>query len=292
MKSSESHLEVIKPGFYSTIQDLGRFGQGHWGIPAAGAMDRQSYELANHLLRNEENCASLEMTMLGGEFIFRGKTQIVLTGADAKIALNQKTQETNHVLHINAGDHLKIGPFTKGCRMYMAINGGFQTPLTLQSRSWYNGISEKHILEVGTILPYFEQTAHLPNLNAKVAKDHTLLENEFIEVYAGPESDRLPHEIFEQLFEREFQLSPLMNRMGIQLQEKLKNELNEILTAPVYPGTVQLSPGGKIMILMRDAQVTGGYPRILQLNPNAINIMAQKKQGDKIRFKLIQSDDL
>ncbi|WP_186756749.1 5-oxoprolinase subunit C family protein [Echinicola salinicaeni] len=292
MRLSEAHVEVIKPGFYSSIQDLGRFGQGHWGIPSAGAMDRQSYELANHLLRNHENSACLEMTMIGGEFIFWAKTQIVLTGAQAKISLNQKPQEINNVIHINSGDRLKIGPFSKGCRMYLAIKGGFQTSITLQSRSWYKGISPHHLLKAGSILPFNAPIVDLPSLNAKVSVDHYLLENQQIEVYAGPESDQLPNDIFDQLFDREFHLSPMMNRMGIQIQEKLENQLNEILTTPVYPGTVQLSPGGKIMILMRDAQVTGGYPRILQLNQSAINILAQKKQGDKIQFKLIRSDDL
>ncbi|WP_215223660.1 5-oxoprolinase subunit C family protein [Echinicola shivajiensis] len=291
MKPSEAHLEVIKPGFYSSIQDLGRFGQGYWGIPSAGAMDRQSFELANHLLKNDENSACLEMAMMGGEFIFNGNTQIVLTGAKAKITLNQKTFEINTIIHISVGDHLKIGPFSKGCRMYLGIKGGFQTQFILQSRSWYKGITDNHLLEAGDILPFQDQQKEFPRFNAKVAVDNTLMENQDIEVYAGPESDQLQPEIYEQLFDREFHLSPMMNRMGIQIEEKLENQLNEILTAPVYPGTVQLSPGGKIMILMRDAQVTGGYPRILQLNQAGINIMAQKKQGDKIRFKLIKSDN-
>ncbi|MBD8490522.1 biotin-dependent carboxyltransferase family protein [Echinicola sp. CAU 1574] len=289
MNISEGQIEVIKTGFYSSIQDLGRFGQGHWGIPAAGAMDRQSFALANHLLQNDPNDACLEMTMLGDELKFVGDTEIVLTGAEASIQLNGSKHPINKPVKIKNGDILKIGPFTTGFRMYLGIKGGFQSPCILKSRSWYKGITENFRLKKRALLPYKTYQSKENSSYAKVAIDESLLKNKTLDVYAGPEAEKLPRSTFEQLFEKYFHLSAQQNRMGIQLKEPLINELKEILTAPVYPGTVQLTPGGKLLVLMRDAQVTGGYPRILQLSQAAISCLAQKKQGESIRFNLIDT---
>ncbi|GAB3663254.1 biotin-dependent carboxyltransferase family protein [Echinicola sediminis] len=289
MKHSETYLEVIKASFYSNIQDKGRFGFGHWGIPTAGAMDQHSLDLANHLLRNQPEDACLEMTLIGGEYLFHGNSEIVLCGAKASITLNEIQVSMNEVLSVRSGDRLKIGPIQKGCRMYLGIKGGFQVKKVLSSRSFYKGITDEDQLNTGDQLPFISQTDQMHKTYAKVAWDESLIESGTLEVYAGPESEQLSEDTFLSLFEKEFRLSAQMNRMGIQLEETIENQLEEILTSPVYPGTVQLTPGGKLLILMRDAQVTGGYPRVLQLSQEAMNLIAQKKQGDKIRFKLISN---
>ncbi|AWW32556.1 allophanate hydrolase [Echinicola strongylocentroti] len=287
MKTPDGKLEVVNAGFYGTVQDLGRTGYGHWGIPAAGAMDQQSYQLANHLLRNEPNAACLELTMIGGEFLFHHPTTAVLTGAPASIQVNQQTVPINHVIEIAKGDRLKLSPVKSGCRMYLGVHGGFQTPSVLGSRSWYAGITPHDRLQEGMHLPFSAATTQPPRALAKVAMDDALFEDQKIEVYPGPEASEMGDTSFEKLFSTDFHLSAKQNRMGIQLEEKIENQLQEILTSPVYPGTVQLTPGGKTMILMKDAQVTGGYPRILQLTEQGISCLSQKKQGDKIRFILI-----
>ncbi|MBT8302888.1 MAG: biotin-dependent carboxyltransferase family protein, partial [Bacteroidia bacterium] len=89
----------------------------------------------------------------------------------------------------------------------------------------------------------------------------------------------------DKLFNQEFTISNTHSRMGYQLNEFLENDLKSILTSHVLPGTVQLTPSGKLLVLMRDAQTTGGYPRVLQLSESAINLMAQKNTNDKISFK-------
>ncbi|GGF45161.1 5-oxoprolinase subunit C family protein [Echinicola rosea] len=287
MKRSEGTLEVIKSGFYGSIQDLGRFGYAHWGIPAAGAMDEQSYLLANHLLQNAPNDACLELTLIGGEFQFHHPTTIVITGAPVNIQVNGQTYPINHVIDIKAGELLRLSPVKKGCRIYLGIYGGFQTEEVLGSKSWYAGITQNTKLEKGMSLPYQSVPQKRTAPHAKVAMDDALFEDEVLEVYRGAEAAEMDEQRFEQLLAGEFYLSAKQNRMGIQLEEKFENSLSEILTAPVYPGTVQLTPGGKLMILMKDAQVTGGYPRILQLSPQAISCLSQKKQGDKVRFTLI-----
>ena len=112
-----------------------------------------------------------------------------------------------------------------------------------------------------------------------------------IEVYRGPEFDKLSKIQKENLFNTLFTISNFNNRMAVRLKEKFKNELSQIWTAPVIPGIVQCTPDGSLIILMRDAQVTGGYPRILQLNNNSLNLLSQKNTEDKIRFKLLPRID-
>ena len=108
-----------------------------------------------------------------------------------------------------------------------------------------------------------------------------------LKVHKGPEFDRLSISEKENLFSQEFTISKENNRMAYQLSEAVQNNLTPIITSLVLPGTVQLTPSGKLIILMRDCQTTGGYPRVLQLNDKAINILSQKFTNDKIRFTLI-----
>ncbi|MDN3670563.1 biotin-dependent carboxyltransferase family protein [Echinicola jeungdonensis] len=280
------HIKVIKAGLYSSIQDQGRFGQGQWGVPSAGPMDTLAFNLANHLLRNDPNDACLEMTMTGGQFLFEQPTQIVLTGAFGDILCNDTPYTNNQVINISSGDVLKIKPFRQGCRMYLGIKGGFQTEKILGSRSWYPGITSAHRLKKNIQIPYKVFKEELDSTHAHVAPDNTYFQEEALEVYPGPEAEKMKKDDFEKLFEKSFTLSNRQDRMGIQLEETFPNTLEEILTSPVYPGTIQLTPGGKLLVLMKDAQVTGGYPRVLQLGSKALSILSQKKPGEKIRFEV------
>jgi len=104
--------------------------------------------------------------------------------------------------------------------------------------------------------------------------------------YRGPDWSLLNGELQQQLLKGTFRISTQSNRMGIQLEDLLPNTLPELPTNPVFPGTVQLSSGGKLIVLMRDAGVTGGYPRILQLSEDSISKIAQKRPGEVVRFHL------
>ncbi|MEK9613648.1 MAG: allophanate hydrolase, partial [Flavobacteriaceae bacterium] len=110
--------------------------------------------------------------------------------------------------------------------------------------------------------------------------------NNDLSVFKGPEFDQLPKVIQHKLITRTFHIHSNNNRMGYQLKEKIEVNLSQIWTAPVLPGTVQCTPEGRIIILMRDAQVSGGYPRIFQLSDPAIDCLAQKSTGDPIQFKI------
>ena len=94
----------------------------------------------------------------------------------------------------------------------------------------------------------------------------------------------LRNEEKEALFQKEFSIDQNNNRMAIQLKEELINNLDPIITGPVLPGTVQLTPSGKLIVLMRDCQTTGGYPRVLQLSSSGMDVISQKATGGKVIF--------
>ena len=107
-------------------------------------------------------------------------------------------------------------------------------------------------------------------------------------MYKGPEFDALNEDQKSKVLDAFFTISNTINRMAIQLEEKIANTLPSIITSPVLPGTIQLTPSGKLIVLMRDCQTTGGYPRVLQLSENSINHIAQKRMKEKCGFKLIE----
>ena len=277
-------LEVIKPGFYTSIQDLGRWGYRDRGMPSSGVMDEVSAAFANALLNNNKTDALLEITQIGPHLRFHKKTHIAFSGALCELKLNGQKLELNKAYVVEVGDELKVGYCRKGIRLYMAIKGGFQTEEKLNSRSWIKDVYAKFRCEKGDELAYKE---HLNFFNkyAGVEGPKPSEESELI-VTPGPEFHLLSEAEEKELFSKTFTISNLNNRMAYNLEEKLPNNLPEILSVPVIPGTVQLSSGGTLMILMKDAATTGGYPRILQLSHHAIASLSQKSTRETIDFKM------
>ncbi|WBL26870.1 biotin-dependent carboxyltransferase family protein [Zunongwangia sp. HGR-M22] len=282
-------MKVLQPGLFSSIQDYGRFGNMKYGVPASGVMDRYAARTANLMLRNDANDAVLEITMMGPKLEFTAATKIVISGAFLSPKLNDNELENNTVIEISNGDILSFGRRLSGCRAYVAISGGFATEEILGSKSWYEGISEHQKLQKGMEIPFTEDALSKIETFAALKFDDKYLRSSKIEVYKGPEFDFLSEEQKSQLEASEFSIDQNNSRMAIQLQEELSNELDPIITGPVIPGTVQLTPSGKLIVLMRDCQTTGGYPRVLQLTSEGIRTIAQKLTNEKIKFLIQES---
>ncbi len=280
-----SQVEVLQPGLFSSIQDLGRTGFLEFGVPLSGPMDPFASGMANLLLQNSPNAAVLEMTQLGPKLKFSSATQIVITGAHLSPELNGIGIENNKTHDILPGDILAFKKRKFGCRAYLAVKNGFKTEQVLESRSWYEGVTTFYKLEKGMKLAYQSFTWQNSESTA-VVKEDDYLTSEKVEAYAGPEFYLLPEEKKKDLQKCHFSIGKNNNRMGIQLQELFSNELQPILTGPVLPGTLQLTPSGTLIVLMMDGQTTGGYPRVLQLGKKGIATLAQKVQGDQIQFIL------
>lgn len=281
-------IKVLKSGFYSTIQDQGRFGYRSFGVPVSGAMDLYSSQFANKLLGNEKDAAVLEMTMTGADLQFLKPTTIAITGANMNPILNGKSIAMFKSITMNADDTLSFGSLNSGFRAYVAVAGGFLTETVLGSRSMAKGITDTIRIQKGDILEVKALTTQNPPKNARLNYNATFLDADTLDVIKGPEFDKLTKTQQNLFFSQDFQVSKYNNRMAYQIQPLFPNSLEPILTAPVLPGTIQLTPSGQLIVLMRDAQTTGGYPRILQLTEMSLNVLSQKMTANYLKMR--QSD--
>ena len=279
-------IKVVSPGFYTTIQDFGRFGFQDFGVPFSGVMDRQSYQLANALIGNRLDVAALEITMTGPELLFKCDTKICITGAEMHATLNGNPIKNNKRVEVSNGGVLKFGKLSEGFRCYLGVQGGFQTEKIMDSRSMYANITQQIVIKKGQELAINQSNNMFSEHHAGLKVNMDYLKTHELFVFKGPEFNQLSDANKDVLLKQSFTISKDNNRMAYQLVETLENDLKPILTSLVLPGTVQLTPSGKLIVLMRDCQTTGGYPRVLQLHESAINVLSQKYSGQKITFKL------
>lgn len=277
-------LNILKPGFFTTVQDTGRFGHRAKGVPVSGAMDANAASKVNALLENEESSAVLEITMTGPTLKFQEETYIALGGAKMTPTLNDSEIRNYKVYKIKKGDVLAFGKLVEGFRAYLAVKDGFKTTSVLGSRSFYSPVTARNSIKTMTSLPYLPCSEFNPRISE--IKVDPGFGSQKIEVYRGPEYEELTDKQLGELFSKEFSVAKENNRMAYQLNETMEGSNLSMLTSATLPGTVQLTPAGKLIILMKDGQTTGGYPRILQLSDHSIAILAQKKSGDSIRFVL------
>ncbi len=283
-------IKVLQSGFYTSVQDLGRFGFGNIGVPNSGAMDQFSSKLANQIVGNNENDAVLEITQGNCSFLFQVKSVICITGADCNPKLNTTRITLNTAIQVVENDILTFKNPIYGVRTYVAVAGGLQTESILNSRSYFNGITPSVRIKKNDLLSISEINTINNQTFATVKINSTHFEVKTIKVFKGPEYELLSNAQKKLLLKHLFTISNDNDRMGYRLKELISNELESILTSAVLPGTVQLTPSGKLIVLMRDCQVTGGYPRVLQLTDTAINQMAQKTTGSTFVFQLIDLD--
>jgi len=286
----DSNILVLSSGLQTTIQDLGRKGYRSYGVPISGAMDKYSAILANKLLNNGEELPVMELSQMGPKILFEDDTLIVITGADISPELNGSSIQLNFVYKVKASDILNFGKLKYGNRSYLGIKGGFLTENKLNSYSFYKGITEKEIIKKGDRLKIAKYNVEHDITSSKLKVRESHFNTSKIEVTKGPEFNRLTKEQRELIFSEKFEIDVLNNRMGYQLKSNFPPiKKSEIITSITIPGTVQLTPSGKLIILMRDCPTTGGYPRILQLTDMGINQLAQKKTNDLFKFDLESS---
>ena len=278
-------IKVLHPGMYSSVQDTGRMGYAKMGVSISGSIDAYSAEIANALLNNKRSEAVIEITFGMAKFEFITATFICITGADFSPKLNGESLKMMTVYEVSKDSVLTFGKRKYGVRTYVAVQGGIQTETILNSRSFFKGITNRGQLQKGEELPILAKQPFGNRAFSKIKIFEEIFGWNELKCHPGPEFDRLNLEQKKRLAQP-FLISEDNNRVGYRLKEFIVNDLKPILTSGVLPGTVQLTPSGELIVLMRDAQVTGGYPRVLQLSKLAINILAQKMTGEKLCFKI------
>ena len=275
-------IKVIQPGLFTTIQDGGRHGYRNIGIPTSGFMDQESAWAANKIVDNDREESLIEITLKGPTLLFNNNCTISITGGDFNPLINGMPIKMYESINVKLGDTLKINNTKNGARCYLAISGGIDVKSIFGSKSFLSNITESYYLRKGDEIKISD------NSNNKILKKNKLKFklNRSMDVFKGPEFDLLSMKVKNILFENEFTIRS-NSRMAYNLDEKAQIGIKSIISSPVMPGSVQLTPSGKMIILHRDCQTIGGYPRILQLDTNSLNNLSKLKSNDKIKFSLI-----
>lgn len=284
-------IEVLKSGFYSLIQDAGRFGFQEFGMPVSGVMDKDSYRLANFLVGNVLGEAVLEITMVGPKLQFEKDTFIGLVGADISPKLDGETIQMYKTIQVLKGSVMTFGKLKNGCRCYLAVAGGFDVLSEMGSKSTYayaniGGVDGRE-LSRGNLLKVGKQRS----IEIKTVADELHLKQfavMSVRVVEGPEFDLLSAGDVDSFFSKEFTISNNSDRMGMRLKGVvLAAPKMEMISSGIVNGTIQLPPSGEPIILLAEAQTTGGYPRVANVIKSDLPILAQQKPGDKIRFRKV-----
>ena len=278
-------IEVLKAGLYSSFQDCGRLFYSDKGVPLSGAMDLYAMQLANHLLDNNRNEAVIECTLIGPELFFEKECYISITGADFNATLNNQFVSARTRIFVPPKSILKMGNAKKGTYGYIAVEGGYDIAPVLESFSYYPTIAPHLKLIKGQKINYKRGSKKSKNYS-RVSAVQQSFDTDEIDVFKGPEFSQLSIDLQQKFFTTIFTVEQSSNRMSTQLSHNHSFTTEEIVTCPVQPGTIQLTPAGKVICLMRDAQTTGGYARIFQMKAEAIQILAQKRIGDRVVFKM------
>lgn len=280
-------IRVAKPGFFTTVQDLGRYGYAHLGISPAGAADPLSFRIANLLVGNDESVPALEMTLLGATLEFEESAIVALTGATCECKLGSASVPANTAFDLPAGAVLQCGSMTSGARCYLAVQGGFHIPLVMGSASTFvpghfGGFKGRR-LQSGDVLQVRQHGA-LRIRSLPTDSLDRLCAARLLRVTKGPQQDWFAPEAFEKLFSTAYIVSEQSDRTGLRLKGEVvrPREHSELLTDGIPLGAIQVPQDGQPIILFVDQQTTGGYPKIANVIAADVHRVGQLRPRDEV----------
>lgn len=302
-------IKVIKPGLETTVQDFGRIGHYEVGMPPSGAMDKFSYATGNMLVGNDDSAASLEITYMGPVLEFQEDAVIAVTGGEIPPKINGEPVPMWETLHIKSGDQLSFDFMKQGARVYVAVAGGIDVPLIMNSRSTYTlcgiGGLEGRPLKEGDELAIGSdiQRRVKPGTRVPEALIPTFSKHHEIRVVMGLCSYRLTEESKSRFLSLDWIVTPEANRVGYRFKgERLhfvereqpfgagSNPSNVVdLGYPI--GSIQVPDGVEPIALLNDAVTGGGYATIATIISVDLNKMAQAKTNEKVSFRSVDINE-
>jgi antagonist of KipI len=294
---------VQRAGFLTSVQDAGRTGFRQFGVSTSGALDSFALRVANLLVGNDEGAAGLEITLGGLQLRFEDERIVAWCGGEFDVQIESRALPAGHVAHLQSGDELKFGRAQFGCRCWLAISGGIDVPVVLNSRSTdlranFGGIEGRTVRD-GDVLPLRTWPGSpipatgvsswtAPHDWASPATRHPNLR--FIR---GVDWNRFNASTLQRLTSEAFTVSADSDRMGVRFdgpELKRENEI-DLISEAVAPGTIQVPPSGKPILLLGDCQTIGGYPKIAHVITVDLGVAAQLRAGDGVRFFEVSLQD-
>jgi antagonist of KipI len=283
-------FEVLHPGVHTTIQDLGRPGFMKYGTPASGVADRFSARVANLLVDNSPGAALLEITLFRLELLALNDLAIAVTGGNLSPMLNGNPLPMWQAYFLKKGGRVAFRARKQGFRAYLAVQGGFSGPKFLGSRSVFVRGLMGNILKAGEVLET-ESAGVKPPSPKSLAKNMIppFPSSHLLRVILGPQEDRFTPKGMETFLSSEYRVSPQSDRMGYRLHgppiEHLKGA--DIISEPIARGAIQVPGDGLPILLLWDAQVSGGYTKIANVISADLDRMAQVMPGERLCFQAV-----
>jgi antagonist of KipI len=294
---------VERAGFLSSVQDLGRTGFRQFGVSTSGALDPFALRVANLLVSNNAAATGLEITLGGLQLHFEYERIVAWCGGEFDVRVGPKSLPAGHAALVHAGEEVKFGPAQIGCRCWLAIAGGVGVAVVLGScstdlRAQFGGF-EGRTLRDGDVLPLGIRPGSPPPATgistwaapydwASPAKRDPRLR--FI---PGVDWNRFNAPSLQRLTSEAFTVSPDSDRMGVRLDgpELQRMDNVDLISEAVAPGTIQVPPSGKPILLLGDCQTIGGYPKIGHVITLDLGTAAQLRVGDHARFSEVSLAD-
>ncbi len=283
-------FEVIHPGVYTTLQDLGRPGYMKYGIPASGVADRFSARMANLLVGNKTEATVLETTLFRLELLALEDLTMAVTGGDLSPRVNKNPLSMWQAVAVKKGDRISFRGRKRGFRAFVAVRGGFSGPQYLGSRSVFSRGLMGNALKAGEILETENSAVYPPidsSLPPNLIPDFSPLPT--LRVVLGPQEDRFSPNGLATFLSSDYTVSPQSDRMGYRLEGPRIEHVQgaDIISEAIARGAVQIPGDGLPIIMLWDAQVSGGYTKIANVITADHDLLAQTMPGETLRFKAV-----
>ena len=289
-----SLIRIEAPGLFTTIQDLGRPGYGPLGVSASGAADSIALRLGNGLVDNPAGAAALEMTLLGGAFLFPDGARAALSGSDFGATMGGASVPLWTAFDIPPGQILRLGPTQTGARCYLCVHGGVAVPSFLGSASTHvlSGLGgfEGRALRKGDVLNIGLPTANVHHARAvSAATLQRLAPRKLLRVTDSAQTGWFPESSLDIFYTGIYRVTEEANRMGLRLEGSAvaARSGGHMITEGVPLGAIQVPASGQPIILFVEQQTTGGYPKIANVIAADLPSVGQFRPRDEVRFQRV-----
>jgi antagonist of KipI len=294
---------VERAGFLTSVQDLGRTGFREFGVSLGGGLDSFGLRVANLLAGNDEGAAGLEISLGGLQLRFEDERVLAWCGGNFDVRVGSSALPAGHAGSVRAGEKLKIGTPKVGCRSWLAISGGIDIEPVLKSRSTdlragfggYQGraLRDRDVLPLGMWPGSPTPATGISAWTASHDWVSPAKPKPILRFIRGVDWSRFSEATIQRFKEHEFAISADSDRMGVRLEgpELKRVDESDLVSEAVAPGTIQVPPSGKPILLLGDCQTIGGYPKMAHVITIDLGVAAQLRAGDHVRFSEVSLAD-